>query len=524
MPSVSKPRLLIFVIAYYAEKSLRQVLERIPAEIFAAYDCEILVVDDASEDRTFAIGREYQSVHPEIQMNVLRNEFNQGYGGNQKVGYAYAAREGFDFVAMVHGDGQYAPEELPRLVQPLRDGEADAVFGSRMMTRFGALQGGMPLYKFVGNRILTSVQNFLLRSKLSEFHSGYRVYRVSALERIHFRINSNDFHFDTEIILQLMNAGQRIVELPIPTYYGDEISRVNGMKYAKDVVLATLRNVAHRSGVLHQRRFESIEPGPANAHYDLKLGFASSHQWALDAVPGGARVIDIGAGPGGLAQKLVDKGCEVAVVDQFLPVSPPRDVKVFAQNLDEPPVFDAGGYEHILLLDVIEHLKNPEGFLDSLRQQFDHVPRTLVLTTPNIAFLPQRLMLLFGQFNYGRAGILDRTHTRLFTFRTLEHLLRDAGFKIKEVKGVPAPFPKVVGQGWLGRALLGANQAAIAVSKTLFAYQIFVVAESTPNVDFVLTDTSARSRKRAADFSGEGSSAPVKLASDASRLGSSGRV
>src|SRR5207245_918523 len=101
------------------------------------------------------------------RLTVLRNQYNQGYGGNQKVGYAFAMQNGFDYVAMVHGDGQYAPEELPRLLQPMLDGEADAVFGSRMLTRFGALRGGMPLYKFVGNKILTTLQNALLGTKLS---------------------------------------------------------------------------------------------------------------------------------------------------------------------------------------------------------------------------------------------------------------------------------------------------------------------------------------------------------------------
>src|SRR5262245_4609058 len=104
-----RPRLLVFVIAYYAEATLRAVLERIPQAVFDRYRCEILVVDDASEDRTFAIGKEYQKAHPQIPMTVLRNEYNQGYGGNQKVGYAYAIEQKFDFVAMVHGDGQYAP-------------------------------------------------------------------------------------------------------------------------------------------------------------------------------------------------------------------------------------------------------------------------------------------------------------------------------------------------------------------------------------------------------------------------------
>jgi glycosyltransferase involved in cell wall biosynthesis len=488
-----RKRLLIFVIAYQAEDTLRSVLERMPASIFNDYDCEVLVVDDASKDRTFAIGREYQDSHPDVRMTVLRNELNQGYGGNQKVGYAFAIHEGFDYVAMVHGDGQYAPEELPKLVAPLRDGTADVVFGSRMMSRFGALKGGMPLYKFVGNKILTTVQNRLLGTKLSEFHSGYRIYSTAALRRTAFLLNSNDFHFDTEIILQLLNAGQRILELPIPTYYGDEISRVNGMKYAKDVVLATLQNTAHRAGILYQRRLEPLPEGEANVHYDLKLGYPSSHTYALGAVPSTAKVLDIGSGPGGVATELIRKGCDVAVVDQHAPdIADPR-VKVFLQDLNAPLSFDLKDYDFILLLDVIEHVADPERFLERLRAKCDWKRRTLVLTTPNVAFLAQRLMLALGQFNYGKAGILDRTHTRLFTFRSTRRLLRDTGFRIKEIRGVPAPFPKVLGRGLLGQAAVNANLALIGLSRTLFAYQIFVVAEFTPDVDFVLQDAKARS-------------------------------
>ncbi|MGH7440803.1 MAG: glycosyltransferase family 2 protein, partial [Polyangiaceae bacterium] len=296
-PASSKPKLLVFVIAYHAESTLKSVLERIPRAVFEQCRCEVLVVDDASEDRTFAIGREYQEAHPEMPMTVLRNEYNQGYGGNQKVGYGYAVARQFDYVAMVHGDGQYAPEELPRLLEPLLRGEADAVFGSRMMDRFGALKGGMPLYKYVGNKVLTTVQNAMLGTELSEFHSGYRIYSVPVLERLQYRLNSNDFHFDTEIIIQLLNARARVVELPVPTFYGDEICRVNGMKYAKDVLHATLQNVAHRSGLLHQRRFDPKAGAPKD---ELKLGYPSSHTYAIDAVARGARVLEIGAEAGGL--------------------------------------------------------------------------------------------------------------------------------------------------------------------------------------------------------------------------------
>jgi len=494
MPSVKRRKLLIFVVAYYAESTLRRVLERIPPSVFTDYDCEVLVVDDGSEDRTFEIGHEYKASHPEIRMTVLRNEYNQGYGGNQKVGYAYAIARGFDFVALLHGDGQYAPEELPKLVAPVRDARADAVLGSRMMERFGALKGGMPLYKFVGNKILTWSQNTLLGTKLSEFHSGYRVYSIESLEKIPFKLNTNDFHFDTEIIIQLLNAKARILELSIPTYYGNEICRVNGLKYAKDVMMATLRNAAHRAGLLYRRRFDPATE--ENAQYDLKLGYASSHTYAIDAVPSGARVLDIGSGPGDVAAELKRKGCRVATVDRVASANRDRDIPLHVQDLDQSPSFDVLDYDYLLMLDVIEHLKNPEQFLEQIRAAFNHESKTLILTTPNVAFIVQRLMLLFGQFNYGKAGILDRTHTRLFTFRTLTHLLRDAGFRIREVRGIPAPFPKVLGKGLLGRAAIAANLVLIRLSKPLFAYQIFIRAESTPDVDFLLRDAEQMSAAR----------------------------
>ena len=171
-------------------------------------------------------------------------------------------------------------------------------------------------------------------------------------------------------------------------------------------------------------------------------------------------------------------------------------MRVFRQDLDAPLTFDVTPYRYLLLLDVIEHLRSPEDFVERLRAQFTHEPKTLILTTANVAFVIQRLMLLGGQFNYGKHGILDRTHTRLLTFRGTRYLLRDHGFRIKTMRGVPAPFPKVLGDGKLGRFLVKANLALIKVSKTLFSYQIYVEADTTPDVHFVLRDTQARSAER----------------------------
>lgn len=490
-----RPRLLIFIVAYEAEATLRAVLDRIPPGVFAEYDCEVLVVDDASTDRTFQVGNEYRRERADVPLTVLRNPNNQGYGGNQKVGYAYALANGFDFVALVHGDGQYAPEDLPRLLAPLKAGTADCVFGSRFIPQRAALKGRMPLYKFVGNRILTGLQNALLGTKLSEFHSGYRIYSTKALAKVAFDLNANDFHFDTEIIIQLLEAGQRIVELPIPTYYGDEICRVNGLGYAWQVALATLRCVAHRAGLLYQRRYDPV--GRDNRHYGLKLGYPSSHSFALAEVPDRAVVLDVGAGPDGVASELVRRGCRVTVVDQFPPVREGEGLSYVRQDLDDPIAFDAGHAQYVLLLDIVEHLKDPELFMKRLRRALDGSPRTIIFSTPNVAFVVQRLMLLFGQFNYGREGILDRTHTRLFTFRGVRHLFRDEGFRIRRTRGVPAPFPKALGNGFVAGALLQLNTLLIKVSRSLFAYQIFVVAESSPTVEHLLEE-AVRSRTDAA--------------------------
>ncbi|HEV2095857.1 MAG TPA: glycosyltransferase family 2 protein, partial [Chthoniobacterales bacterium] len=233
-------RVLVFVVAYNAETTIEKVLSRIPANLHTP-DVEVLIIDDSSRDATFRNGVRFQQRNSAFKITVLRTPENQGYGGNQKLGYRYAIDNNFDVVALVHGDGQYAPEELPALLAPLLADEADAVFGSRMIDKRAARAGGMPAYKWLGNQVLTKFQNRLLGTKLSEFHSGYRLYSTAALAQVPFEKNTNDFHFDTEIIIQFVLKQLRITELPIPTFYGDEICHVNGIKYAWDVCNVTVK-------------------------------------------------------------------------------------------------------------------------------------------------------------------------------------------------------------------------------------------------------------------------------------------
>jgi glycosyltransferase involved in cell wall biosynthesis len=230
----------IFIVAYNAEKTLADVLDRIPDDVVAKVS-EIFVFDDCSQDNTYLAGQTYTRGSVTPKLTVHRNPVNLMYGGNQKRGYAYAIEHGLDIVVLLHGDGQYAPEVMQRLLTPLERGTAQLVMGSRMLEAGAALRGRMPLYKYVGNRILTAIQNALLGTHFSEFHSGYRAYACQALRAMDLDSLTNSWHFDTQIILELLRHGHTIIEVPIPTYYGDEICHVNGIAYAYQCVKATLR-------------------------------------------------------------------------------------------------------------------------------------------------------------------------------------------------------------------------------------------------------------------------------------------
>jgi glycosyltransferase involved in cell wall biosynthesis len=230
----------VLVVAYEASSTLEAVLNRIP-DGFRSQINVILVCDDASSDDTYQIGMRVKQSRPDLPIEVIRRPVNLGYGGNQKAGYRWMIDHGLDVVVLLHGDGQYAPEYLPQMVEPIVSGRADVVFGSRMLQRGAALTGGMPKYKFVGNKVLTFLQNLLAGVRLSEWHSGYRAYAIRSLSGVGFELNADYYDFDTQIILQMIETRQRIVEIPIPTFYGDELSRVNGIRYGWRILRHTLQ-------------------------------------------------------------------------------------------------------------------------------------------------------------------------------------------------------------------------------------------------------------------------------------------
>ena len=388
-----RKRIGILVVAYNASSTLAATLDRIPVDFRPRID-EILVFDDASADDTVGVAKQWREANDGAPpTTIVRHLRNLGYGGNQKAGYRAAIERGLDIVVLLHGDGQYAPECLPDIVAPLERGECDAVFGSRMMTPGEARKGGMPLYKWVGNRILTTVENGLLGSNLSEFHSGYRAYSVAALADVPFENNTDEFDFDTQIIVQFLHSGKRIVEIPIPTYYGDEICYVNGVKYGMDVVHDVVQYRLSKMG------FGTHDWVPADHEYSLKEDEGSSHTRIVamlsDAPP--KRILDLGCSGGRLAERLRKLGHTVTGVDSFeVPGVLDRvDRFVYGDLNDGIPAEVGTGYDVVIAADVIEHVAKP-GVL--LRQMAAVVAPDgeIVVSTPNFAHWYPRIRVATG--------------------------------------------------------------------------------------------------------------------------------
>ncbi len=473
------PRIGVVVVAFNASSTLARTLDRIPRD-FRARLAEVIILDDASLDDTFALARLWGGHAGAPSTVVVRHTKNLGYGGNQKAAYVIAAERGLDIVVLLHADGQYAPELLPEMVGPLVRGECEAVFGSRMMVRGAAREGGMPLYKWVGNRILTGVGNRVLGTDLTEFHSGYRAYSMRALTGLPLEANSDDFDFDTQIIIQLVDAGMRIREIPIPTYYGDEICYVNGLGYAKDV----LRDVFEYK--LSTKGFGTAPWVPTPLEHSHKGDDGSSHSAVLDMVGQSGRldVLDLGCSGGELAHAIRCAGHHVTGVDVVEVADVRERVDRFVRSdlaqglpLDEL----AGEYDLIVAADVIEHLPRPLQTLKEARGLL-RPGGQLLLSVPNFAHWYPRIRVLLGAFGYDRRGILDDTHLRFFTRRTLRRTVRRAGFDILEERCTGLPLG-VLSESSSAR-LKGAHaldELLVRLRPQLFAYQY--VLRLTPHAE-----------------------------------------
>jgi glycosyltransferase involved in cell wall biosynthesis len=489
-----KSKVLIFIVCYNHEKFIDSVLSRIQENVWRndQFEVEILIIDDQSMDNTFYVARKYSERNSLDNVTVLYNPKNLGYGGNQKIGYQYAINKGFNIVVLLHGDGQYPPELLEQMILPILNDECDVVLGSRMIDKKSALMGKMPIYKWLGNIALTFLQNKILGARLSEFHTGYKSYRVSALKSIPFEYNSNYFDFDTDILIQLVDTGNRIKEIPIPTFYGEEISRVSVLKYGFMILSSTINSRLMKIGIFYHPKFDYAHQ---DVYYELKKGYQSTHQFVIDRIKPGAHVLDVGCGPGYMAKELSKKSVNTISIDKHIG----DDAKKYSQTTVQGDIetIDFTQFptvDTILLLDIIEHMRSPEMFLRRIRDRYCMDVPEIIISTGNIAFIPLRFMLLLGQFNYGRRGILDIDHTRLFTYKSCKRILINNGFDILSEIGIPAPFPLALGERRLAIILLNINQLLMKLSKSLFSYQMIFIIRPIPTLELLLNNAYVTSK------------------------------
>ncbi len=482
-------RILIFVVAYQHERLIEGLFERVPEQLFNNDRVQFLVIDDAGGDATAEVLQRWIEARDIHNVSVARNPVNQRYGGNQKLGYRYALEAGFDFTILLHGDAQYAPEMLPDFIDIWERTGAAVVLGTRMGSVKSARAGGMPLYKVVANKGLTWFQNYLTGLHLTEYHTGYRAYSSAFLRRVPFEINTNEYHFDTEMLLQAANIGAHIEEFDIPTHYGDEDCNVDGVQYGKDVLQETIRYRMHRLGMLCSLRFRDLEKG--SGHYEVH-GMDTAHVSALEIIDRvkPSRLVDLGCGQGIVARACRERGIEVTGVDLDEPEAGSLDHFEKA-DLNRPLPFDALDTDMVLLIDVIEELSSPEQLLLDLRNHSRALrpgkeSPLVVVVTPNVAFISNRIGLLFGRFNYTDRGILDIQHRRLFNRVSLRRTLTDCGYLIERIAPVPVPWEAVIG-GRLGRFLQRATGLLARIWPGAFAFQFIVTCRPQPGVEQILS-------------------------------------
>lgn len=245
---INSKKIIVVLPAYNAAKTLIKTYKEIPFDIVD----DVILVDDNSPDETFALAKQVGIQH------VIKHDSNLGYGGNQKSCYNRALELGADIIIMLHPDYQYTPKLIHSMAYLIANDVYPVVIGSRILGK-GALKGGMPMYKYIANRILTLTQNILMNQKLSEYHTGYRAYAKEVLTAINYNDNSNDFIFDNQFLAQVFSKGFEVAEITCPTKYFDEASSINfsrSLKYGFGVLHTSILYFLHHTTFYKSRLFK----------------------------------------------------------------------------------------------------------------------------------------------------------------------------------------------------------------------------------------------------------------------------
>jgi SAM-dependent methyltransferase len=467
-------RIGILVIAGDASVSAARVFASVPERLRPQIAGVFL---SSGSDRPASRSAKPEATPSDDLPRVIRLARGRGDGDLQKAACRLAIESDLDILVVLRGRGPYAPGLVESLVAPL-DGEGfDAVIGVRAPST-SSIGGTTPLGGRVGSRILAQLDR-KLGTRLRDLHSGWRAYRVQALCSIPFEGNAGDSHFDLQVVLQLIGAGKRIAEVPLPAVREEELRPADALRRARDTSLDALRVRLSAKGYL------SGHLGRVGEEYGLKHAENSSHsivlRW-LEGMPPG-RVLDLGCSSGLLDERIRALGHNVTGLDMFaLPGVTERVDRFLEANLDRglPPILrEEAPFDLVVAADVLEHVRDPESVLKQVRSVL--VPGgTLIASVPNFGHWYPRGRTAVGLFDYDQRGILDRGHVRFFTRRSLLDLVRRSGFAVTrlEASGLPLEILSASkGLGWRGVGL--ADRVAVGTWPTLFGYQ-FVIRCETP--------------------------------------------
>jgi len=472
---------LVLLILENSKQDLQEGLCFFPSAYKNSTDCEVLVIDDAAEDRSADWANQFIEENQLNNFRVRKNETAYGSGGNQKIGLRCALENHFDVVVIFEKGGLREMKSLPAILKPLQeDPSIDCVIGTGSLGILGWFA-----------RLVGLIQNMLSKAVVREWHSLVRAYRTRALSEVAFEFNTSGAHFDTEILLQFVDKKKTIVETPLsrPTRL---FSSARNLGYYLNSLKSTLKYRLHRYNLVYDLRFHPEYLGDQSGIpryrtiYEEKFDEWSPHSLVCTdprLIPEGSTVLDIGCSTGYISRTLnAKKHCRVTGVD----ILPPAEVDAtnftylqldLESSEDEvAQLLAERRFDVVLLLDVLEHLTSPERFLLATNVRPSLGSPRFVMSTGNVAFIAVRLMLLFGFFNYGEKGILDISHKRLFSYRTFHNLLEQTGFVILKEDFFPVPFQKLGFQKNVVRVLEMINRWLIKLWPSLFSYQIMFQA------------------------------------------------
>lgn len=446
-------KILVYLIAYDPKSALSRTLNNFSSSFISdsAFELEVLIIHDTSINSTDKEPYTNRILGSSIPITIITNPFEVGHGGNQKLAFDYAIDGGFNILVSMQENDKCSPENFIKLIEPLLTGDAQAVFG------------------FEAKRFLQILNPLIIQPDCS-------AYCTKALSTIPFHLNSNLLDFNIDVLIQLNIKKARIENISIPASIGNDTHHFSVLEYTHKIIFCSLARKLHNLGIFYNPKYDLNPSNP----YQSKFHFYSSHSKSLEYIKGNEKILSLGSGPIELVEPFIKKGAKVSILDQYIDQNMSGNceeaISMDLDSLDLNSLKTNDRFDLILALDIIEHLKSPEKLLEELSRDKRLINAKIIITTPNIAFIVIRAMLLFGQFNYGNRGILDITHTRLPTFRSLKRMLTQSGYKIEKLEGIPVPFPIVINNHLISSALIGINNLLIKLAPSLFSFQIYCEA------------------------------------------------